>query len=355
MDEEAGVLVVDVGSGMCKAGLAHEATPRAVFRSVVGRSKNTTGGTAQTSTYVGDAAISAADKLNISNPIQRGVVTNGDDMETLWQHIFADELRTSADEHAVVLCKAMLTTDADRQRMGQMMFEKFNARAVYFIVKPVLSLYASGRTDGCVVQSGDGVTHTVPSPTVSFYLSSILLERGYRFTSAADLEAVRDMKRLAYVALNFASEKQRAAQIGASIKKSYALPDGRVITVGDQRFRCAEPLFSPAVMGAAGTGIHKAAVDSISACDAGVRKELYRNVVLAGGNTMCGGIAERMVQEMTKVAPAMTAVKIVLPTERKYSAWVGGATVGSHSTFQNMSISKAQYEESGPSCLLAER
>eukprot|EP00611_Tribonema_gayanum_P009410 TRINITY_DN1921_c1_g2_i2.p1 TRINITY_DN1921_c1_g2~~TRINITY_DN1921_c1_g2_i2.p1 ORF type:complete len:337 (-),score=52.03 TRINITY_DN1921_c1_g2_i2:655-1557(-) len=197
---------------MCKAGLAHEATPRAAFRSVVGRSKNTTGGTAQTSTYVGDAAISAADKLNISNPIQRGVVTNWDDMETLWQHIFADELRTSADEHAVVLCEAMLTTDADRQRMGQMVFEKFNARAVYFNAKPVLSLYASGRTDGCVVQSGDGVTHTVPvadgvvvkagikrlnmgGRDLTTYLSNILVERGYRFTSAADLEAYATWRR----------------------------------------------------------------------------------------------------------------------------------------------------------------
>lgn len=105
--------------------------------------------------------------LTIKYPIEHGIVTNWDDMERVWQHVFANELRVSPSEHAVLLTEAPLNPRANRERMTQIMFEAFRTPAMYVAIQAVLSLYASGRTTGVVIDSGDGVTHTVPTYEVS--------------------------------------------------------------------------------------------------------------------------------------------------------------------------------------------
>merc|ERR1712080_199451 len=89
--------------------------------------------------------------------------------------------------------------------------------------------------------------------------------------------------------------------------------------------------------------------DSIMKCDVDIRKDLYGNIVLSGGTTIFEGIAERLNEEVTNLAPASMKIKIVAPRERKYSVWIGGSILSSLSTFQQMWISKQEYDESGPS------
>lgn len=355
------VVVVDCGSAFIKAGFAGDDSPRAVFPSIVGRPRHqgVMVGMGQKDAYIGDEAQSKRGILTMKYPIERGNVTNFDDLEKLWHQAFYNELRIAPEEHILVIINQPDAPPAVQEKILQIAFETFNFQGVYINSAPVLALYASGRTTGVVLSMGDGVIFAVPiyegvavsdavgkinlgGRDIIDYLMKIVTERGYSFTTTAERCIVKDMcEKLSYVALNPDTE-----YTAASLERSYELPDGQVITVGNERFRAPEALFSPSFLGREDQGIHELLFGAIMKCNPDIRKDLFGNIVLAGGPSLFPGLSERLHKEMTALCPSSMKVRVISPPERKYSSWIGGSIVGSLASFRP--IWKSEYDAEGP-------
>ena len=132
------------------------------------------------------------------------------------------------------------------------------------------------------------------------HVMKILTERGYSFTATAEREifpVVIDI----VCCLGFDCE--RKLKSNNYQEKTDELPDGNIIIVGAERFRCVKVLFQPSFTGTEASGFHDTSFHNVMKCDADIRKELYANVVLSGGTAIFQGIVERM------------KIKVVAPTQ----------------------------------------
>jgi len=360
-------VVVDNGSGMCKAGMAGDDSPRAVFPSIIGapNHKSIMVGMGEKQIYVGEEAQAKRGVLKLAYPIAHGIIENYDDMEKIWHHCFYNELRLNPAEHRVLLTEAPMNPKQNRERMVQSMFETYNFLGCYVSIQAVLSLYSSGRTTGIVCDSGDGVTHLVPiyegysiersvmrldlaGRDLTEHMSKLLTERGINLNTSAEKEIARDMKeKLCYVALDFEKELENYNQNPEDFNANYVFPDGQEKTLGSERFRCPEALLKPSMVGIEGEGASEMTYTSINIAETDLRRDFYGNIILSGGTSMYTGLNERMEEDIRGLAPAAVKVKVLAPPERKYSVWIGGSILSSLSTFEENWITKEEYDESG--------
>merc|ERR1711967_124966 len=374
MEDEVAAVVVDNGSGMVKAGFAGDDAPRAVFPSIVGRPRHqgVMVGMGQKDSYVGDEAQSKRGILSLKYPIEHGIVTNWDDMEKIWHHTFYNELRVAPEEHPVLLTEAPHNPKSNREKMTQIMFETFDTPQLYVAIQAVLSLYASCRTTGVVVDCGDGVSHTVPiyegysmphaiqrinlaGRDLTEWMCKILMDSKITLTTSAEKETAKKMKEeLCYVAEDYDAEM---ADFQDKTKK-FEMPDGTSVEVHAQQIRCPELMFKPALDGREMPGLHQLTDKTVKDCDLDVRKDLLGNVVMSGGTTMFPNMPERLQNEIQTLVAEATKVKVIAPPERMISVWIGGSILASLSTFSRMWINRESnpdaqppivgYEEIGP-------
>ncbi|KAJ5073820.1 actin [Anaeramoeba ignava] len=368
--DENETIIIDNGSSTIKTGFGGDDEPRIIFPSIVGRQKHPgiMVGMNIKDYYVGDEAKSKRGILTLKYPIEHGIITNWNDIEHVWHHTFYNELKILPEEHPLLMTEPPLNPKANREKTTEIIFETFNIPNFYLSNSSVLALLQSKRTTGVVIEIGDGVTHSVPiyesyvlnhsvlrmdiaGRDLTDYLMKIMTERGYAFTTAYEREIIKDVKeKLCYVSLDF-YEEMELSYISNTPEKNYELPDGSIITIGNERYRCTEPLFKPSFIGLSQQGIHEMIYNSIMKDDVDIRKELYGNIVLTGGTSMFPGIKERIEKEIKQLSPKNMKVEVISPPERKYSVWIGGSILSSHYIFKNLSISKKEYKEFGNSII----
>ena len=362
--DELQCIVIDNGSTFIKVGYAGDDGPREVFPSCVERRK-----VATCENLEAGSTDSIGDENEISKiysplyyPIERGVVLEWGEMEQLWNKGF-NRMNRNTDERSVVLVDHSIDLTTNRIMMTKILFENFHVPGLYIAHPTLLSLYAAGNIEGVVLWCGGEVTtaiavyggfiisYTVQSMDIggnnlTKYLRNLLQEKGYQLTSETELDIVREMKeKLCYIALDVEKE------VGTEINTEYSLPDGNVIELAEERFMCPEALFQPSLLGNDSPGVHELIFNAIMKFPKDIRKVMYENIIIAGGSTMFEGFVDRVYKEVKSLSPDVDRIKVIGTPERKYSSWIGGSILGSISSFDSMSISKAEYNEFGPSII----
>ena len=356
-------IIIDNGSGYCKAGLSEEEGPRAVFPSYIGYPKypRCFGSMDKRDFFIGADAEASRGVLKLYYPIENGYIKNWDVMEKIWEYIFTKELRVDPVEHNLVITENSSLKEKNREKIAQVMFETFCVHGLYIANPSSLALYSSGKFTGIVVDSGEGDTKIVPmldgysiyyanstvevgGKTLTEYLMPLIYGTSHIFTTTVDKEIVKAIKEKAcYISLDYMNELKYVEPY------SYELPDGNHALIKYPRIECPEALFTPSIVYKNGIGIAQALYNSIQRSDFDIRKDLYNSIILSGGTTMFSGFEERLTKEIVKLAPESMKkeVNVIAPLERKFSSWNGGSILSSISTFEAQWISKTEYEECG--------
>ena len=262
-------IVCDNGSGFLKMGYAGDNFPRFTVPSVVGRpmlrSKQTVGDMELREIMYGDEVTPFRALLEVSYPIEEGRVKNWEDFAALWEYTLHSRMGIGKDglnEKKMLVTEAALNPKKNREKMAELIFERYGFGGCMFESQALLSLMCEGCTTGVVFDSGDGVSHVIPvvegyilthgvrrlnlaGRHVTNYLVRLLMRSGYAFNSSADFETVRDIKeQLCFVSYDVAKERKLANET-TLLDKEYSLPDKTVIRVGRERFEAAECLFNP--------------------------------------------------------------------------------------------------------------
>jgi len=378
------VIVCDNGTGFVKCGFAGANFPTSIFPSLVGRPvlrfEEKVENVQIKDIMVGDEASKLRNMLQITYPLDNGVIRNWEDMQYVWDYTFNEKLQVQPKDCKIMLTEAPMNPQANRKKMAEVMFEKYGFKAVYVAIQAVLTLYAQGLLTGVVVDSGDGVTHIVPvyegfalphltrrldiaGRDVTRYLIKLLLLRGYAFNRTADFETVRQIKeKLCYVGYDMGLEKRLGFETTVLVE-TFQLPDGRIIRVGNERFEAPEVLFQPHLIEVEGGGMADQLFDCINKADVDTRPEFYNHIVLSGGSTMYPGLPSRLEKEIKnlylekvlkgkKENLAKFKVRIEDPPRRKHMVFLGGAVLAEiMKDKDNFWMNKSEWQEQGEAVL----
>ncbi|XP_006896406.1 PREDICTED: actin-like protein 9 [Elephantulus edwardii] len=360
-----GAVVIDMGTGTCKVGFAGQARPTYTVATIMGyrTKKSTQEGPSVLETFIGEAARGRLE-LTLVQPMRSGILVDWDAAEIIWRHLLEHDLGVSPPDHPLLFSDPPFSPATNREKLVEMVFEALRSPAMYVASQSVLSVYAHGRVSGLVVDTGHGVTYTVPvlqgynlphaterldlaGMHLTAFLAEMLWGVGLDQCQQQDLETLETIKHChCYVAPDFLKEQaQPEKEIGQMLK----LPDGRVVTLGKERFQCPELLFNPPhIPGLSPVGVPTMAKQSLSKVAQELRADVAHNVLLCGGSSLFPGFEGRFRAELLRSLAPETHVVVAAQPTRNFSVWIGGSILASLRAFKSCWVLREQYEEQGP-------
>ncbi|KAM6161024.1 uncharacterized protein O8D03_013500 [Erethizon dorsatum] len=344
--KDMAAVVIDTGMGFTKCGLAGEDHVLTVVPSQVQLLQPP----AQ-----GQPWYAVPENQDSSYPVlNRGVVSDWDALEVLWQHLFYCRLGVQPEELAVLVADSPVSPRTNREKLAEILFEHFHVPTMQTVHQALLALYAYGRTTGLVLGSGHGTSYVAPILTgqlaqsdtyrldvagadLTDYLAQLLLAGGHSPSKTGLAHQIKEA--CCYVAMDMATE---LAHTQAKATVDFVLPDKQVITLGSEHFCCPEALFQPNLLGLNQPGLPQLALLSISRLETKQREQLLANVVLDGGSTLLSGFPERLKQELGPGASVLGS------PHRAVAAWLGGSIMACRDSFKSLWLSRHEYEEEGP-------
>ncbi|KAF0694016.1 Aste57867_15075 [Aphanomyces stellatus] len=382
-----GAIVLDNGSGSIKVGFSGEDSPRGIFHNTFGVPRNPewlvshNGGIKpDRDFFVGKECTPVREHLETVDPIQRGVITDWEAMEKVWDYTFEHEMRMNPEalNMPILVTSASPTPKAQLEKTAQLFFESYKATAFYSMQQCVLSLFASGRTRGLVLEAGHGSSHAVPvfegyalphatlhlgigGYDITKHLELLLSKHGHALKSFSHT-LFADMKESHCYTPSAAGSTISGNQPGADDaqgNKPFELPDGSIITINQEcRSKATDVLFHPNHLpddhaAKQAKSFPDLACQAISMCDKDLQKDLRAAVVLSGGTTMIPGLSQRLHQELQaqlhetdiRIVPDYNTRERGYNTHRKIAAWIGGSMFASLPTFKDIQITRQEWDE----------
>lgn len=350
-------VIIDLGSGLIKAGFGGEDGPRCIFRSVVGIPKKPgiLVGMEEKERFIGNEAIEKVEMMDFVSPIKRGVVEQWEKFETLIHYLFYSQLKIVPEEASILVTECPLTSKENRQKLAELMFETFNVEKLHIANSSMLALYSYGKSTGLVVDSGYNVTSSVPIyEGYPLTHASKKLNIGGEDISKTLLEYIKERVGPSYkgmkglmLADRIKEEKgfiylEKEIEDAEILEEKYTLPDGKIIELSSEVYKHCEELFNSSD----GTrlSIQNSVLESASCCDNDIKTTIKGNVCLSGGTTLLKNFGDKLRLELSNSADNIP-YKVESIEERQFSAWIGGSIVSSLENFQYMWVKKEDYDK----------
>ena len=349
-------VIIDIGSGITKAGFGGEDGPRNTFNSIVGTPKmpGCMVGMEKIERDVGDEAISKLEIMNFNSPVQRGQISDLDKFETLMHYLLYNKMKVVPEEISVLITESPAATIENKKKLSEILFETFNVQKIHIANSSMLGLYAYGKTSGLVVDSGFNITSTVPLyEGFPLHHASIKLNYGGEDISKNLLDMIIDnidpsykylkgrlladdiIEKLGYISLGGEEEEEII----------YTLPEGKEIKLGKELSKCNELLFNPGENKEL-KSIDEMVLSSLSKCDPDIKDDIKESICLIGGNTYLKNFEEKLRSNLSD-SKEMGNFNISSNRERQFSAWIGGSLISSLENFQYMWVTKEEFDDNG--------
>lgn len=286
-------VVIDNGTGYLKCGFSGEDLPRVMIPTIMGvreiileASQTNDQGGKKYSRVFGDEALANKSEYDIHTPIRRGIIEDFDTMKYCWHHLLSHKNMHNQKKCEILLTDSPLNHRENKLKIAETMFDKLKDHniivdSINIMNSAVLSLFASGRTSGVVIESGQGYTCAVPifegyalphaiktvniaGQDVTQNLLDSLVHQGLDLNINYFDHIRRIKEQMCSVALDY----NRAIKGPDPLDEEtslYELPDNKGIIQVDHktRFQATELLFNPEIGGLKGPGIPLLAYDSI--------------------------------------------------------------------------------------------